>query len=351
MRMEKSTSVGGRESHRPLNVTIVDVAREAGVSYSTVSRAINGYEFVKEETRRRVLEAAERLGYVANQQARSLAGGKTHVIGLLVPGLDNGYVGEVARGVDEEIAQVEYEIVLYTTHRNESKERSYAVKLAKGLADGLLLIVPIVTGEYLEALREQQFPYVLIDQTDPARQSSVVDSANWQGAYEATQYLIELGHTRIGFITGLMTLTSAVDRLDGYKAALLDHHIPYDPALVVSGDFWQHSGVVAANHLLDLPTRPTAIFASNDLSAFGAMEVVRDRGLEIPKDISLIGFDDIPQASLVYPQLTTVRQPLDQMGRIATRMLVEQIEHPEQPVRHVTLATKLIIRESCQSPG
>jgi LacI family transcriptional regulator len=231
--------VSSKNSHGPLNITIVDVAREAGVSYSTVSRVLNGYEFVKEDTRQRVLEAAQRLGYVANQQARSLAGGKTRVIGLLVPGLDNGYVGEVARGVDEEIARAEYEMVLYTTHRNEGKERSYAVKLAKGLSDGLLLVVPLVTGEYLEALREQQFPYVLIDQTDPANQSSIVDSTNWQGAYEVTQYLIGLGHKRIGFITGLMTLTSAVDRLEGYKAALLDHHLAYDPALIVPGDFLQ----------------------------------------------------------------------------------------------------------------
>jgi LacI family transcriptional regulator len=341
--------VSSKNSHGPLNITIVDVAREAGVSYSTVSRVLNGYEFVKEDTRQRVLEAAQRLGYVANQQARSLAGGKTRVIGLLVPGLDNGYVGEVARGVDEEIARAEYEMVLYTTHRNEGKERSYAVKLARGLSDGLLLVVPLVTGEYLEALREQQFPYVLIDQTDPANQSSIVDSTNWQGAYEVTQYLIRLGHKRIGFITGLMTLTSAVDRLDGYKAALLDHHLAYDPALVMPGDFLQASGYPAANRLMDLPQRPTAIFASNDLSAFGAMEAIRDRGLDIPGDISIVGFDDMPQASLVYPQLTTVRQPLDQMGRVAARMLIDEIEHPRHAPRRVTLSTSLVIRDSCRS--
>jgi LacI family transcriptional regulator len=296
-----------------------------------------------------VLEAAERLGYVANQQARSLAGGKTRVIGLLVPGLDNGYVGEVARGVDEEIARAEYEMILYTTHRNESKERSYAVKLTRGLSDGLLLVVPLVTGEYLAALREQQFPYVLIDQSDPANQSHVVDSTNWQGAYEATQYLIGLGHERIGFITGLMTLNSAVERLEGYKAALLDHHLPFDPILVAPGDFWQPSGIVAAIRLLDLSKRPTAIFASNDLSAFGAMEAIRDRGLDIPNDISIVGFDDMPQASLVYPRLTTVRQPLDQMGRVAARMLIEEIEHPRHTPRRVTLSTSLIIRDSCRS--
>jgi LacI family transcriptional regulator len=294
--------------------------------------------------------SVDRLGYVANQQARSLAGGKTRMIGLLVPGLDNGYVGEIARGVDEELARVHYEMVLYTTHRNEAKETSYAGKIARGLADGLLLVVPVITSEYLEALREREFPYILIDQTDPANQSSVVDGTNWQGAYDATQYLIKLGHRRIGFIAGLMTLNSAVERLEGYKAALLDHRIPFDPALVAEGDFLQPAGRSATHQLLDLLQRPTAIFASNDLSAFGAMEAIRDRGLDIPRDISLIGFDDIPQASLVFPQLTTVRQPLDQMGRVAARMLIDEIDYPRHMPRRVTLSTSLIVRDSCRSP-
>ncbi len=328
-------------------VTIVDIARETGVSYSTVSRVLSGFEFVKEDTRQRVLEAAQRLGYVANIGARSLAGGKSHVIGLLVPGLDNGYIGEVARGIDEELARVNYDLMLYTTHRQRGKESAYVHAIANGLTDGLILVVPLVM-DYLQGLQAQNFPYVLVDQGDPTNRSNIVDATNWQGAYAATEYLINLGHSRIGLISGLMQIASARERLEGYKAALADHQIAFDPALIAEGDFWQTSGYQAALRLLDLNPLPTAIFASNDLSAFGAMDAIRERGLSIPDDISIVGFDDIPQASLVHPKLTTVRQPLDQMGRVAVQMLLDQIENPSQPPRRITLATQLIVRDSCK---
>lgn len=340
--------MGNRNSEKPSSITILDVAREAGVSYSTVSRVLSGYEFVKEDTRQRVLAAVQDLGYVVNQQARSLAGGKSNVIGLVVPGLDNGYISEIARGIDEEIVRLHYDLLLYTTRRDLHREASYALKLTRGLADGLLLIVPLLTTTYIQTLKQQNFPYVLIDQIDPTNSSSVVDSTNWQGAYDATRYLIELGHTRIGLITGLMGLSSAGERLEGYKAALLDHQISYNPALVVEGDFAQHNGYQATQKLLQLSPLPTAIFASNDLAAMGAVEALRDEGLSVPDEMSVIGFDDIPQASITYPRLTTVRQPLDQMGRIAVRMLVDQIETSQTTPRRVTLSTNLIIRDSCR---
>ncbi len=329
------------------NITIHDVAREAGVSYSTVSRVLSGFEFVKDSTKQRVLEAVDRLGYVVNPQARSLAGGKSRVIGLLVPSLDNGYINEITRGIDDELNRLNYDMLLYTTHRDNGKEASYTVKLTKGLADGLLLIVPLLDTTYTDALKTQSFPYVLVDQVVP--DSSIVDCTNWQGAYEATQYLIQLGHKRIGLITGIMELTSARDRLDGYRAALLDNGISYDQDLVQPGSYSKESGYYSTCALLNSSNPSTAVFASNDLSAFGAMEAARSRGLSIPEDISIIGFDDIPQCLLTYPQLTTIHQPLEQMGHIAARMLVEQIENPELPPRHITLATKLVIRDSCRA--
>jgi len=336
------------------NITIMDVAKESGVSYSTVSRVLNGFDFVKESTREKVLAVAERLGYVANLQARSLAGGKTRVIGLLVPGLDNGYIGEIVRGIDEEVAKTNYDLMLYTTRRRVGREALYINAISNNLSDGMILIVPLVAREYLEALREHNFPYVLVDQADPLMRSVTVDCTNWQGAYDATKYLIELGHRRIAFVTGLKAIQSAVDRLEGYKAALRDYDIALDETLVVEGDYVNPSGYQAAERLLQLSPRPTAIFASNDLMALGAMQAILEQGLHIPQDISLIGFDDIPQASMVHPQLTTVRQPLDQMGRIAVRLLLDQIEQPETPelperaARRVTLATRLIERESCR---
>jgi LacI family transcriptional regulator len=331
--------------------TIIDVARQSGVSYSTVSRALNGYEFVKPATREKVLRAAEKLGYVPNQQARSLAGGRSNLIGILVPGLDNGYISEIIRGIDEELAQSNYNLILYTTHRHHGRESIYVATIMNGAADGLLLVVPFISTPYLNALRQQNFPYVLIDQSDTTEQSAVVHATNWQGAYDATRYLIELGHQRIGFITGLVELNSAVERLEGYRAALADAQIPADDTLIAEGDFRERGGYRAAQKLLDLREAPTAIFASNDLSAIGTMEAIRQRGLHVPEDISVIGFDDIPQASTAYPMLTTVHQPLDQMGRVAVRMLLEHIDNSEHSPYRATLATRLIVRDSCRTLG
>ena len=187
------------------------------MSYSTVSRALSGYEFVKETTRRRVMEAAENLGYVANLPARSLAGGRSHVIGLLVPNLDNSYVGTITQGIDQELARSNYDLMLYTSHRHPGKESFYVSAIANGLTDGLLLVAPLVPTNYLDALREQDYPYVLIDQADTSERSNVVEATNWQGAYEATHYLIQLGHTRIAFITGARAVRSALDRLEATK--------------------------------------------------------------------------------------------------------------------------------------
>lgn len=329
------------------NVTIVDVAREAGVSYSTVSRVFSDFEYVNEDTRRKVVAAADRLGYVVNLQARSLAGGRSNIIGLLVPALDNGYISEIVLGIDEELARSNYDLMLYTTHRHVGKEEIYVKTIANGLIDGLILIVPHNAINYIEAMPSQDFPYVLVDQANSVVSSTTVDATNWQGAYDATNYLLDLGHPRVAFICGHPELSSAAERLDGYRAALQHRHIAVDESLIVPGDYEAKGGNRAARMLLDLPHPPTAIFAANDLSAIGAMEVIYERGLHVPEDISLVGFDDIPQASLVYPKLTTVRQPLIQIGKLAVRLLLEKIEDPAREARRVTLATELVIRDSC----
>ncbi|MCC6616073.1 MAG: LacI family DNA-binding transcriptional regulator [Anaerolineae bacterium] len=330
-------------------VTIYDVAAAAGVSYSTVSRVLNGFEFVKESTRVKVMDAAERLGYVANLQARGLAGGRSNIIGLLVPVLDNSYVSEVMMGIDEALARAGFNLMLFTTHRHAGKEQQYASTIAS-MTDGLILLVPLESPIYLNAIRERNYPHVLVDQTDESGASASVSGTNWHGAYEATQHLIMLGHRRIGVITGLLELSSARERLNGYRAALQDYAIPIDESLIVEGDYLQPRGYEAAQELLKLRERPSAIFAMNDLSALGAMDAIRESGLSIPEDISLVGFDDIPQAAITHPKLTTVRQPLVQMGRIAVRLLLEQLDHPGSPPGHETLATQLVIRASSQPP-
>lgn len=334
-------------SKKKRSVTIIDVAQASGLSVATVSRVLSGYEYVKETTRDRVMEAVEQLGYVANLPARSLAGGRSRIIGLLVPNLDNAYVGTIAQGIDRTLARANYDVVLYTSHRHPGKETYYVNAIANGLTEGLILVAPQVPATYLEALRKQDFPYVLIDQADVAENSNVVESTNWQGAYDATRYLCQLGHTRIAFIKGASMIRSAVDRLQGYKSALEDSDIPVLDDLIVDGNYQQESSYEITRTLLQNAEPPTAIFAANDLAALGAMDASRECSFRIPDDISIVGFDDIPQASLVYPKLTTVRQPLEQMGQVAVKMLLERIEDRTRPPQRVTLATQLVIRDSC----
>lgn len=331
-------------------VTIFDVAAEANVSYGTVSRVINHGVHVKQETRDRVLMAMQRLGYMANRQARSLAGGKTNSIGVLVPDLGTGYIGEIIRGIDAELGLSDLDLVLYTTHRTASKEANYVANLAKGMVDGLLLVLPRSPADFIGELTQRNFPFVLIDHRGIGQDCPAVGAANWQGGFTATEYLIKLGHQRIGFITGWMDLGCALDRLDGYRSALRTNHIPERQELIFEGTFFQPDGFTGAFTLLELPDPPTAIFASNDVMAMGVMDAVRHKGLRVPDDVSVIGFDDIPQASLIHPALTTVRQPLEKMGRVATQMLLESLSQPQKKIEHIELPTELIIRDSCLAP-
>ncbi len=331
------------------NVTIIDVAREAGVSNSTVSRVVNNSNLVRPETREKVLNAMMRLGYVVNQQARSLRGGRSQVVGLLVPDVGNSYIGSIIRGIDEELAANQYDLMLYTTHRRKTKESTYVSTITRGLADGLLLLLPTNVKAYMESLQAQQFPHVLIDyQHVNNNWTSTIQSTNWQGAYEATQYLIKLGHRRIGYMIGQQEMQCSLDRLTGYRTALEEHDIPFDPDLIYEGDFFYSEGYHAASRFLQLTSPPTAIFAANDLSAMGVIEAIRTRGLSIPDHVSVVGFDDIPEAAQMHPGLTTVRQPLEDMGRLAVRMLLKQLNNPDLPGARVELPTELIVRESCR---
>lgn len=332
-------------------VTIVDVAREAGVSFATVSRVINNKGGVRADKREAVLRAMTRLGYVANQQARSLAGGRSRIVGVLVQDLGTAYMGLIIKGIDRALDQAQYDLMLYTTHRRKTKESAYVAALTRGLADGLLLVLPTHADAYLDSLIRQGFPYMLVDHQGRGDYRSSVGAANFQGGHDATRHLIELGHRRIGHIAGKETLGCSHERIAGYRAALAEAGLPADPALLVQGDFFQPSGFTGAEHLLDLPEPPTAIFAANDDMALGVVEAARVRGLRIPEDLSVIGFDDVTQASIVHPPLTTVRQPLEQMGQIAAERLLALIESPERAVERVVLPTELIVRQTTCPPA
>jgi LacI family transcriptional regulator len=334
----------------PSKVTIVEVAERAGVSLGTVSRVMNNDAHVAPETRERVSAVMREMGYVANRQARGLKGSRTNVIGVLAPDLGTGYIGEILHGIDAELGLHQLDLMLFTTHRTAIKEANYVANMVKGMVDGLLLILPRNPADYTGTLTSRSFPFVLIDHQGSGNPCPAVGATNWQGAYNATEFLIKLGHTRIGFITGSMDLGAAIDRLDGYKSALQVHHIPEDARLIYEGTFFQPDGYAGGSALLDLADPPTAIFACNDVMAMGVMDAVRSRGLRVPEDISVLGFDDIPQAALVHPALTTVRQPLEQMGRLATQMLLDRLKNPEKKVDRIELPTELIVRSSTQPP-
>ncbi len=332
---------------RKSKITIHDVAEEAGVSFGTVSRVINNDVHVKKETREKVWDVVKKLNYVANRQARSLAGGKTNSIGVLVPDMGTGYIGEIVRGIDAELSMADMDLIVYTTHRTPTKEANYVANLASGMVDGLLLVLPREPQNLIETMKEPRFPFVLIDHRGNDEDCPAVGATNWSGGYNATEYLIELGHKRIGHITGSMDLGCAVDRLAGYKSALKTYHLAQAPELIYEGDFAQTDGYEGALALLDLSDPPTAIFAANDVTAMGVMDAVRVRGLRVPQDISIVGFDDIPQASLIRPSLTTINQPLEKMGRVATQILLSMLEGAESKETRIELPTHLVIRESC----
>ena len=327
--------------------TIIDVAKAAEVSVSTVSRVMNDYPHVRSELRLRVQKAMEELDFVPNRQARRLVGSRSGVIGLMVHALGTEYIAQVTRGIDEALFTADYDLMLYTTHRHPEKEISIARSIATGLADGLLIVVPSVGDAYLDTLRSAEFPHVLVDVDTDDHKSWSVGSANWQGAYDATTYLLGLNHRRIGMITDQPGLSVSERRLEGYKAALKTHGVDFDPALIQRDNYMSPYTGRLVEALLALDDPPTAFFTTGDAAALQVMETLRLKNIRVPQDISVVGFDDISQASTVSPSLTTVCHPMYEMGKVAVEILLEQIEQPGLPPKHIQLETGLIIRESC----
>ncbi|MBK8051180.1 MAG: LacI family DNA-binding transcriptional regulator [Anaerolineales bacterium] len=328
------------------NATIIDVANLAGVSYATVSRVVNNKENVAPATRVRVLAAMEELGYQANLNARRLVSGRSYAIGLLVHNLMGPYIGEIMAGIDDVLATSNYELMLFTTHQRREREARYIDLMSSGMTDGLILILPRGLETYIRSLRQRHFPYVLVDHRGFEPTDLYVIAANWQGAYDATQHLLQLGHRRIGMITGVIDMDNARERVAGYQAALEAHQVHFDAELFVEGDYTQLSGVNGALKLLSLADPPTAIFASNDVMAFGVLEAAHACKLRVPQDLSLVGFDDVPMASWTQPRLTTVRQPLVEMGRLAAELLLRTLEDPEHQKQGIVVPAELFVRQS-----
>lgn len=323
--------------------TLAEVAKVAGVSLMTASRAINNRPGVSPEKREDILRIADEMGYVVNRAAQKLSGARTRIIGVVAE-LHTPFTSDLLLGMGAVARAANYEMLVYSLPDRDRRPPGSIIDLLRQIADGVIVILPY-ESDYLETMATAHVPVVTIEQGTASVFPSVT-ADNYQGGCAALQHLIELGHRRIGFITGNDRLTSARDRRRAYRDILAQARLPYDPALEVQGDFSRKSGFEAAKQLLALDERPTAIFAANDMSAYGAIAAIREAGLSVPGDISVVGFDDIPIAAQLHPQLTTIRQPLQQMARAAVNLLLALVAGLDAPSEQIVLPTQLIVRES-----
>lgn len=340
--------------------TINDIARLAGVSKATVSRVINQKPDVDPETRARILRIMNEQGFTPSIAAAGLAGGRTRLIGVLIPSLTWPLMPEIMRGIGEIVEQSAYELVVYSVSHEQDRSSVIDRILAAKLNEGLLAVYPGQATSYLSELHESGYPVVMLDdQNEPVGSTPWVGADNRSGAYLAVKHLLALGHRRIGHIKGRAGYLCSDDRYLGYCDALAEAGIPLDPELVVQGDFLISGGAACARQLFALRERPSAIFVASDDMASGALGAAEDAGLRVPDDVALVGFDDTTPASFMRPALTTVRQPFFEMGKRATTLLLDAVNalrQPAPPSWHTAqrayapvrefLPTRLVVRDS-----
>ncbi len=333
-------------------LTIVEIAELAGVSTATVSRVLNGKRDVNEQTRRRIQQIIERYGFTPHALARSLSLKKTNNLGVIIPHtadylFSSPYFAELIRGMGEYANRRSYRLILSTTSEERSSSEVYH-GLLYGAVDGLLVLDVRVGDERVLWLKEAGIPFALVGQDPKAPSVSFVDSDNESGAYQATKYLIELGHEEIFLVNGPQEHWVSQSREQGFRRALKEAGL--SPAGIVYGPFTVEAGFASAQEILKRAGSDFGLLAASDLQAFGASCALKQLGLEVGREASIIGFDDVPWAQYFDPPLTTVRQPIFQIGQEAARALIGQVESPDsEPIRSV-LPTQLIVRQSTRSP-
>ena len=327
------------------NITLAEVAQAARVSPMTASRAINNRSGVSGETRQHVLQVAADLGYVVNRAAQKLSGGRSHIIGVIATDLENQFTSALIAGTSDAAWEAGYETLIYAHVDREKRPSGSVMQLLRQISDGVIAVLPL-QFDYLDELASIHIPVITVDHRGEHAEFPSIATDCHGGARLAIKHLIDLGHRRIAYIAGDERLASARDRHHAYCETLAQYGLPLDPALIVPGDFTQGRGFAATRELLALGEPPSAIFAANDLMAFGAIAAIREAGLRVPDDISVIGFDDIPTAAQFYPPLTTVRQPLHQIGRSAVSTLLALIAGIDPASPQVTLPTDLVVRAS-----
>lgn len=332
-------------------VTLRDIAREVGVSITTVSRALAGYDDVAEETRRQVQSVAAEMGYVPNVTARRLQKQRTDTLGFIIPTFgprfSDPFFSEFLAGVGNEASDQQYDL-LVSTHApdSEGEQETYRRAVRGGWVDGLIVVRTRQTDRRIRILCESEFPFVAFGRTEDNCDFPYVDEDSAAGMRLLVQHLIDQGHRRIAFIRPPEGLMFGHYRLQGFYETMADSDLPVHPRWIVAGNMTQRGGAEAVEALLTLDPRPTAVIGGNDLMAIGAMHRIQQHGLRVGKDISVAGFDDIPPAAHTHPRLTTLRQPIYQIGRDTCRMLTQILNGRQPQNPHVLLTPTLVLRQS-----
>ncbi len=331
-------------------VTLNDIALKAGLSISTVSRVLNkksARSRISKETEKLVQKTAKDLNYRPNQLARGLRLKRTHTLGLVVPDISNPFFAYITKSIQNVSHKMGYSLVVCDTDENLPLEIEHTNLLCSKGVDGLIVLPVGQKYAHLEALLRNGTPLVVVDRSFDLLNASTVIIDNYGGAFEATEFLIKNGHRRIAIIQGLSETFTATGRLKGFLDAHEKHNIPVDPQLVVGRDFRKETGYIETKFLLSLEHRPTAIFTTSDLITLGALEAIMEEGIEIPRDLSIMAFDDIESAAYFRCPITAVAQPKENMGEIAVKLLLDQIRNPDKSEpKRIVLKPKLIIRES-----
>jgi LacI family transcriptional regulator len=332
------------------NLTLEEVAKLAGVSSATVSRVINNYPHVRTNVRQRVLEVIEETGYQPNVAARSLASNRTNVIGLVIPNsvsnfFTDPYFSRLTEGISHTCNENDYVLSLFIFNSKEIERKLFPRVTRHGLVDGIIIQSTGLNEETISYVSKGDIPFVAAGRPMNAPKASFVDVDNVSGAYKATTHLIQLGRKRIATITGALDTSVGVDRLQGYRQAINNHGFAIEEALIVEGNFTELGSYYAAKRLLTLS--PDAIFVASDTMAVGVMRALREENISVPKDVALVGFDDLPPARNSIPPLTTVRQPIQSFGNKLVETLLDILHNGREPPRRIIFDTELVIRESC----
>ncbi|MDN5343275.1 MAG: LacI family transcriptional regulator [Oceanotoga sp.] len=327
------------------NITIKDIANKAGVSKATVSYVINNKPGVSEKIRNKILKIMKEMNYIPNAIARGLAGKKTHYIGLIIPDISDMFYADIIKGVENKTNSNNYLLNLVTTHAEKAKEKQVIDLFTGGIVDGVIIMAYHINEEYIKILKERNVPFVFIDYPFTTNSVYTVTVDNFDGGYKATEYLIKAGCKKIAFLKGSSVAWDSENRFKGYLKALNDYSIKIDDSIIKDANFRREEGYTKTLEILSNKDID-GVFAANDQMALGAMKAIKEKNLNIPEDISVIGFDNIESSKFSEPTLSTVEQPLCKMGEKSVELLLELIDEKKPKSKKISLKTELIKRKS-----